>query len=132
MTGVYAEIHYRADPDGLDDDVFIALTHESGVRSQLWGSCGKAPPARGSAPPGPRRLCHPGRRRPGSAAAQRRFARVGGTSGDQWGTEPPERWGHLARGDVSEVYPQADHPHAAQQPEQIDVAAMNRKNKRTA
>jgi large subunit ribosomal protein L13 len=30
------------------------------------------------------------------------------------------------------VYPQADHPHAAQQPEQIDVGAMNRKNKRTA
>ena len=31
-------MHYRADPDGLDDDVFIALTHESGVRSHLWGS----------------------------------------------------------------------------------------------
>ena len=30
------------------------------------------------------------------------------------------------------VYPQAEHPHAAQQPEQIDIAAMNRKNKRTA
>jgi large subunit ribosomal protein L13 len=30
------------------------------------------------------------------------------------------------------VYPHADHPHAAQQPEQIDIAAMNRKNKRVA
>ena len=30
------------------------------------------------------------------------------------------------------VYPRAEHPHAAQQPEQIDIAAMNRKNKRTA
>ncbi len=30
------------------------------------------------------------------------------------------------------VYPTADHPHAAQQPEKIDVAAMNRKNKRSA
>jgi large subunit ribosomal protein L13 len=30
------------------------------------------------------------------------------------------------------VYPHAEHPHAAQQPEQIDIAAMNRKNKRTA
>jgi large subunit ribosomal protein L13 len=28
------------------------------------------------------------------------------------------------------VYPRAEHPHAAQQPEQLDVAAMNRKNKR--
>ena len=30
------------------------------------------------------------------------------------------------------VYPHAEHPHAAQQPEKIDIAAMNRKNKRTA
>jgi large subunit ribosomal protein L13 len=30
------------------------------------------------------------------------------------------------------VYPHAEHPHAAQQPETIDIAAMNRKNKRTA
>jgi large subunit ribosomal protein L13 len=27
------------------------------------------------------------------------------------------------------VYPGADHPHAAQQPEVLDIAAMNRKNK---
>jgi large subunit ribosomal protein L13 len=30
------------------------------------------------------------------------------------------------------VYPHAEHPHAAQQPEVIDIGAMNRKNKRTA
>ena len=30
------------------------------------------------------------------------------------------------------VYPHAEHPHAAQQPEQIDIAAMNPKNKRVA
>ena len=30
------------------------------------------------------------------------------------------------------VYPQAEHPHAAQQPQPLDVAAMNRKNKRSA
>jgi len=30
------------------------------------------------------------------------------------------------------VYPHAEHPHAAQQPEQLDVAAMNHKNKRSA
>src|ERR1700676_2185371 len=29
-------------------------------------------------------------------------------------------------------HPRGDHPHEAQQPEKIDVAAMNRKNKRTA
>ena len=30
------------------------------------------------------------------------------------------------------VYPGPDHPHAAQTPEKIDIAAMNRKNKRSA
>jgi large subunit ribosomal protein L13 len=30
------------------------------------------------------------------------------------------------------VYPGPDHPHAAQNPEKIDIAAMNRKNKRSA
>ena len=30
------------------------------------------------------------------------------------------------------VYPGADHPHAAQNPEMLDIAAMNRKNKRSA
>ena len=30
------------------------------------------------------------------------------------------------------VYLHTEHPHAAQQPEQIDIAAMNRKNKRVA
>ena len=30
------------------------------------------------------------------------------------------------------VYPGPDHPHAAQQPEVLDVAAMNRKNTRSA
>jgi len=30
------------------------------------------------------------------------------------------------------VYPHAEHPHEAQKPEKIDVAALNRKNKRVA
>ena len=30
------------------------------------------------------------------------------------------------------VYPHAEHPHAAQQPQALDVGAMNRKNKRSA
>jgi large subunit ribosomal protein L13 len=30
------------------------------------------------------------------------------------------------------VYPGADHPHAAQQPEPLDIASMNRKNTRAA
>ena len=54
VTGVYAEVHHRADPGGLDDDVFAALTHDRGVRSHLWGSWRQGAPARGSAPPEPR------------------------------------------------------------------------------
>jgi len=38
VRSVYAEMHERPDADGLDDDVFVALTHEGGVRSHLWGS----------------------------------------------------------------------------------------------
>jgi predicted dehydrogenase len=105
VTGVYAEMHYRADPDGLDDDVFIALAHEGGVRSHLWGSW-----RQGS--PGPRF------RVAGTKGAyvmqdvdgQEAQLRRGGSpamSGDQWGSEPPERWGHLLRGDLSELVPSA-------------------------
>jgi large subunit ribosomal protein L13 len=42
--------------------------------------------------------------------------------------------GPLARRQLGNlrVYPGLDHPHAAQQPEMLDVAAMNRKNSRSA
>ncbi|MEX0853330.1 MAG: 50S ribosomal protein L13 [Bauldia sp.] len=42
--------------------------------------------------------------------------------------------GPLARKQLKNlrIYAGADHPHAAQQPEPIDIAGMNRKNKRTA
>ncbi len=36
VAAVYAELRVRE--SGLDDDVFVALTHASGARSQLWGS----------------------------------------------------------------------------------------------
>ncbi len=42
--------------------------------------------------------------------------------------------GPLGRRQLSNlrVYPHAEHPHEAQQPEKLDVGAMNRKNKRIA
>jgi large subunit ribosomal protein L13 len=42
--------------------------------------------------------------------------------------------GPLGRQQLSNlrVYPHAEHPHAAQQPAQLDIAGMNRKNKRSA
>ena len=105
VKSVYAEMHFRSDPGGLDDDVFIALTHEGGVRSHLWGSW-----RQGS--PGPRI------RVAGTKGAyviqdvdgQEAQLRSGGSpakAGDQWGIEPPEHWGHLQRGDTSEPVPSA-------------------------
>ncbi|GAA1538489.1 Gfo/Idh/MocA family oxidoreductase [Actinomadura kijaniata] len=101
---VYAEAHHRDGPDGgLDDDVFVALTHRGGVRSRLWGSWRQGAP-------GPRF------RVGGTAGAYvvdgvdgQEALLVGGASpaseGDAWGVEPPERWGRLTRGDEGETVP---------------------------
>jgi predicted dehydrogenase len=108
VRGVFAELHYRADADGLDDDVFIALAHESGVRSHLWAS-------RRQGAPGPRI------RAAGTEGAyviqdvdgQEAQLRGGSSpaavekTGEQWGAEPPERWGYVLRGDTGSPVPSA-------------------------
>ncbi len=105
VTGVYAEMHYRSDPGGLDDDFFIALTHDGGVRSHLWGSWRQGAP-------GPRL------RASGTSGsyviqdvdgqeAQLRSGASPASAGRDWGAEPPERWGHLLRGDTAEPVPSA-------------------------
>ncbi len=105
VSGVYAEMHHRPDPGGLDDDVFIALTHQGGVRSHLWGSWRQGAP-------GPRL------RAAGTSGtfliqdvdgqeAQLRSGASPASAGQQWGAEPPERRGHLMRGDSTEPVPSA-------------------------
>ena len=105
VSGVYAEMHHRADAAGLDDDVFIALAHEGGVRSHLWGSWRQGAP-------GPRI------RAAGTEGsyviqdvdgqeAQLRSGASPGSSAERWGAEPPEHWGHLHRGDSEEPVPSA-------------------------
>jgi predicted dehydrogenase len=42
VAAVYAE--FRTRESGLDDDVFVALTHRGGTRSHLWGSWSQAAP----------------------------------------------------------------------------------------
>ncbi len=95
VRSVYAEMHARDESVGLDDDVFIALAHASGVHSHLWGSW------RQSAP-GPRF------RVTGTAASyivvpsmdgQEAVLVAGHSPADypNWGAEPEERWGHLHR-----------------------------------
>jgi predicted dehydrogenase len=104
-TSVYAEMHYRDDPGGLDDDFFIASTHDGGVRSHLWGSWRQGAP-------GPRL------RATGTSGsyvvqdvdgqeAQLRSGVSPASAGQDWGAEPPERWGHLLRGETAEPVPSA-------------------------
>jgi len=103
VRSVYAEMHSLADGAGLDDDVFIALTHASGVRSHLWGSW------RQSAP-GPRY------RVTGSTASyivvpdmegqeQRLVSGRTPATDPDWGSEPEDRWGYLVRDGRSEPVP---------------------------
>ena len=91
---VHAEIDRRRPGAEVDDDVFLALVHRSGVRSHLWMS-------QTAAHAGPRM------RVLGSEAAyvkwgldvQEDALRAGGRPGDPgWGSEPPEAWGELGAG----------------------------------
>ncbi|GID95078.1 oxidoreductase [Amorphoplanes digitatis] len=93
VSRVYAEM--RGDGD-LDDDVFVALHHESGVESHLWGSWRQAAP-------GPRF------RVSGTTGtyiidgidgqeAALKAGRSPGDLGERWGVEPEHAWGRLYRG----------------------------------
>jgi predicted dehydrogenase len=106
LLGPVASVHaeWRLRENGLDDDVFVALTHANGARSHLWGSWSQ--PA-----PGPRF------RVTGTAAGyvnrtlmdiQEELLLAGetpATLGTEWGTEPAERWGRVHRGDSAETVP---------------------------
>jgi len=102
VTHVYAEVAARRGV-AADDEVFLALTHASGVRSHI--SAGALVGA-----PGPRL------RVLGSRGAyvvehldgQEDALRAGRRPGAGWGAEPPERWGRLVRG--SEVTPVPSEP----------------------
>lgn len=94
VSGVYAEVIRRREGVAVDDDTFVALTHDSGVRSHLWMSAVAARPA-------------PRFRVLGARAAytkhgldvQEDALRAGARPGLGWGSEPAERWGELGAGD---------------------------------
>ena len=91
---LYAELDTRREGAVADDDVFLALEHESGVRSHLWASAL-------AAEPGPRfRVL-------GDRAAdvkhgldvQEEQLRAGRSPTEpDWGEEPRECWGRLVTG----------------------------------
>ena len=95
---VYAEVRRLRPGAAVDDDFFVALEHEAGTRSHLWGS-------QAAAQPGPRL------RVVGSRAAyvkwgldvQESQLRAGERpDAPDFGREPPECWGLLGTEDETE------------------------------
>ncbi|MEP0545949.1 MAG: Gfo/Idh/MocA family oxidoreductase [Rhodothermales bacterium] len=96
VRDVYAELDARR--GDVDDDVFVALTHTSGVRSHLWMSAV-------AADLGPRM------RALGSRAAYTKYdldvqedrLRAGATPDEPgFSDEPEEQWGYIRSGDEAE------------------------------
>ena len=101
MTEVYAELNRLHSEVVTVDDAFIALRHESGVRSHLHMTTM-------AGVPGPRLTVF------GSRASYVKYGldvqedvlRSGGRPGaPSWGEEPQERWGTLGAGATSERVP---------------------------
>jgi predicted dehydrogenase len=127
---VYAEVRQLRLGAEVDDDVFLALEHSSGVRSQLWASML-------AAQPGPRL------RALGSRAAyvklgldvQEEQLRAGVRPGDPgFGQDPPEAWGRLGTeedaqpveteaGRYVEFYEQMERAIRAAEPPPVPLAA---------
>lgn len=102
LFGPVAAVHGELDSrrSGVaEDDAFVALTHESGVRSHLWASSVAAAPG-----PRLRVLGSDGayvvEELDGQEQALARGDRP--QPGRDWGAEPPRRWGRLVRDDSSE------------------------------
>ncbi|WP_346622832.1 Gfo/Idh/MocA family oxidoreductase [Blastococcus montanus] len=101
-VSVYAE--WRLRENGLDDDVFMAVTHANGARSHLSGSWSQGAP-------GPRF------RVTGTTGSYVNDTLMDGQEdlllaahtpaslGPAWGAEPPERWGRVHRGDAGRPVP---------------------------
>ena len=96
---VHAEIDARRAGAEVEDDVFLALEHESGERSHLWMSLVAAQPSPRFRVLGDRAAYVKHGEDPQEAAL-----RAGRTPGDPgWGEEPPEAWGLLGAEELRPV-----------------------------
>jgi predicted dehydrogenase len=102
VTSVYAE--WRVRESGLDDDVFVALTHAEGARSHLWGSWSQGAPGDRFRVSGTEGAYAVGGPMDGQEAALL-AGQTPATLGERWGAELQERWGRLRRGDEGAVVP---------------------------
>ena len=109
VTDVYAELDRRRPGMQVDDDVFLALTHASGVRSHLSTSALSAQPLARMRVLGSRSAYVKVQ-----SDVQEAALRSGGRP-DQpdWGEEPREHWGLLGVGDAA--VPVRSEPGAYQQ-----------------
>ena len=101
VRDVYAELDVRRAGAGTDDDVFVALTHASGVRSHLWASCLAAQTGARMRVMGDRAAFV---KQHGDV--QEAALRAGGrpnTAG--WGEDPPDHWGILSDGVTPRAVP---------------------------
>jgi predicted dehydrogenase len=98
VTGVYAELRIRE--SGLDDDVFLGLTHQGGAHSHLsggWRQFAAGPRFRVTGTEGTYVLAQ------GDTQEDRLVAaKTPASMGDRWGLEPATNWGSLYRASGSD------------------------------
>ena len=95
VAKVYAEVDTRRPGAQVDDDVFVALTHDSGARSHLWMSVLAADRA-----PRFRVFGAKGTYTKFGMDVQEEALRAGHRPGSPaWGVEPREQWGVITTGD---------------------------------
>ena len=97
VTHVYAELDRRRPDVVVDDDVFVALTHASGARSQLWISMLAADRA-------PRFRLFGARgtyTKHGMDVQEEALRRGERADAPGWGIEPREQWGSFSDGQQS-------------------------------
>ncbi|MGY1842167.1 Gfo/Idh/MocA family protein [Modestobacter sp. SYSU DS0875] len=102
VTSVYAE--WRVRGNGLDDDVFVALTHANGARSHLAGSWSEGAPGDRFRVTGTTGSYVVGGPMDGQEDALL-AGQTPATLGTDWGAEPEERWGRVRRGDHEDRVP---------------------------
>ena len=101
VDDVYAEVDARRPDAQVDDDVFLALTHENGVRSHLWMSVLAADRA-----PRFRLFGLSGTYTKFGMDVQEEALRNGQRPGrPRWGVEPAEHWGVIADGQSTSAVP---------------------------